>query len=768
MTPPCPGCRAPLPVPPEPACPRCGLALTGPGAAELWDLDRHLARLAEQRLDLLRRLYRSGPAEAAPAPPYAHEGPRTPEPARREVSRAGARTVLLAAGVLLTGLAALVFALVSWGTLGIAGRTAVLASLTVLALGAARPLARRGLPATAEAAAFVGLLLLAVDCAAAYGADLAGLRSLDAAWYATGASLLVAALWAGYGRIAPVRSAAPTTVVLAQVPPLLALVACDVPLATSALTLLLLSLLDLGVREAARGGRRAAVRGAATAAGMVALLAGTGVALGTAYLAAPSAFRFAGALAVAAAVTLVWAARLERLAGVLSGVTAAAALTAAVPAPRHALPLVLAVAAVLTAVAARPLSARLRRPVYAGTGLMLLVALIPERPDLWNRFVWPLPLAIGNDYVAGTYIPFLTLLVAGTGLVLFRPRALVPPVVLLLAMSVPVLPYEGMLATVFAALAALALWRNSTPAGVTVLAGSAWLAAACLGTDATTLAVLGSLALSAAAYAVAVRARRSAATTLAVLAVAAVVAATGDVAGVSARWTAFGVLAVAALAAALAATAVRSPAVEAAGWTAAAAAVAMAVPHWGATSTLLGLAGALALATALRPDRRQGGYAGAVLLGAAWWLRLATASVDVPEAYAVPVAAALLVVGAMRRRRDPGVPSWTAYGPALASALVPSLLAAWARDGAVRPLLLAVAAAAVMLAGAHHRLRAPLLAGAAVLLLDALRYLLPLLGHLPGWLPLAAIGLLALGAGATYEARLRDLRRMRAAVGRMA
>jgi len=77
----------------------------------------------------------------------------------------------------------------------------------------------------------------------------------------------------------------------------------------------------------------------------------------------------------------------------------------------------------------------------------------------------------------------------------------------------------------------------------------------------------------------------------------------------------------------------------------------------------------------------------------------------------------------------------------------------------------------VALAGVRSRLQAPLLLGVAVAVLAAGREIAPwldrLAGMLPGWVPIAAIGMILLGAGATYEARLRDLRRLRAALSRL-
>ncbi|MGW6709019.1 SCO7613 C-terminal domain-containing membrane protein, partial [Streptomyces sp. NPDC054956] len=156
---------------------------------------------------------------------------------------------------------------------------------------------------------------------------------------------------------------------------------------------------------------------------------------------------------------------------------------------------------------------------------------------------------------------------------------------------------------------------------------------------------------------------------------------------------------------------------------------------------------------------------------AATWVRLAASDVTVPEAYTLPVTAAALAVGFLRRRRDAEAPSWTAYGPGLAATLLPSTVAVWGDPHWLRPLLLGLAALAVTLAGARHRLQAPLLLGGAALTAVALHELTPyvvqVVDALPRWLPPALAGVLLLAAGATYEKRLRDARRLRDAIGRL-
>ncbi|NED18330.1 hypothetical protein G3I31_09310, partial [Streptomyces sp. SID9913] len=211
--------------------------------------------------------------------------------------------------------------------------------------------------------------------------------------------------------------------------------------------------------------------------------------------------------------------------------------------------------------------------------------------------------------------------------------------------------------------------------------------------------------------------------------------------------------------------------VEATGACAAFLAVGLAVTDPPVLALVLALCAVIAAGTAVRADRRQAGYVAAALFLLATWVRLGSWGVSTPEAYTLPVTVPALVVGFLRRRRDPRASSWSAYGPGLSATLVPSLLAAWADADWQRPLLLGTAALAVTLLGARHRLQAPLVLGGGVLVLDALHelapYLVQLAGVLPRWLPPALAGLLLLVVGATYEQRLRDARRAREALGRM-
>ncbi|MFF3486807.1 SCO7613 C-terminal domain-containing membrane protein [Streptomyces sp. NPDC002701] len=186
---------------------------------------------------------------------------------------------------------------------------------------------------------------------------------------------------------------------------------------------------------------------------------------------------------------------------------------------------------------------------------------------------------------------------------------------------------------------------------------------------------------------------------------------------------------------------------------------------------VLALCGVIAAGTAVREDRRRVGYAAAALFVLAAWVRLGAWEVGSPEAYTLPVTVPALLVGYLRRSRDPEASSWLAYGPGLSVTLVPGLLAVWGDANWPRPLLLGAAALAVTLAGVRHRLRAPLVLGGGTLLAVALHELAPYLaqamGAVPRWAPPALAGLLLLSLGATYEQRLQDARRLRDTLNKM-
>ncbi|MBT2213266.1 SCO7613 C-terminal domain-containing membrane protein [Actinomadura sp. NEAU-AAG7] len=776
----CPGCQTPLPPPRRAACPRCGLCLAGPAAAELWVLDGELARLGRRRRDLLAFLYAAAPPPAHPAGPRPWPAPAGAPAAfgGTDASRFAVRNALLTTGGALLGIAAFVFALLSWSALPYVERGAILLALTAVALAAGWVIARRGLAATAETLAFVGLLLVGLDLYSAYAHGFLSLNDVDPAWY-TAASFLAAALvWAGYDRLTPLRLTRPTTLVLAQFPLPLAVAGADAPPEAVALALLAVSLADLGAR------RFSTV--AATAAGLLAGGAGTAAAFALTVPSLPGAPAGAALLMAAAAVALAWALRVNAALAVVAGPAASMALAAALPLPLRWTAAGAALSAVAVAAAASLLPGRLRSGTRIGAMTVLGASALSIAPGAAVAVLFPGRYldarwaGVGSpdllDWVLPAAPAVLALLFA---VLLVKARAAAPPLAPLAVLTAAVAadaPYPAALALAVASGAALAVWAaldgTARPAACgAAVAASLWAAAYALATENATLAVLGALTVLAAACAAAFPVLRDGAVAMAALALGGFAAAAALAAGRPAHHAAFAVLAASGLAL-LAAALVRGPAAEAAPWPVAAAGIAMTAGHAAPLSLALAVTGVLAAAAALRPDRRPAGWAASALLLAAWWVRLGASGVTVPEIYTAPVSAALLGLAVIRRSRGAARSSWADLGPALASTLVPSLLAAWADATGPRPLLLAAAALATVLAGARLRLQAPLVLGGAVLVLDAARWLAPYAADaaagLPGWVPLAGAGLLVLLAGATYEQRMRDLRRLRTALGRLA
>ena len=180
---------------------------------------------------------------------------------------------------------------------------------------------------------------------------------------------------------------------------------------------------------------------------------------------------------------------------------------------------------------------------------------------------------------------------------------------------------------------------------------------------------------------------------------------------------------------------------------------------WSWTAGYLTLTGALVCAHALlRPDRRPAGWLGGLLLAAATWVRLGDVGVETPEAYTLPSAVALLVVGLVNLRRDPARDTVTALSPGLGLALVPSLV--WVLDDPVtlRSLLLGLACLGLLLVGMRLRWTAPVVFAATIGAVLVLRHATPYAEAVPRWLLIGSAGALLVGLGVTWERRLREAR----------
>ncbi len=799
-----------------------------PPAEELRILDAELRQLDLRRAVLLRRrawLVHTLRAAAAPqpaqgtgaAPGGPPAGPAAGAAARRpETTAPGVQNVLLVLGGVLLTIAAIAFTLVSWGHLGIAGRSLVLGALTVGALGAPVTLLRRGLRATAEAVSGLATALTVLD---AYALHEVAFTGADGVGYAAAASAVLAALWAAYGVRLGLFHPLPLAVATAHLPLLLWAIAVGAgPLPLTAVLL-----------ATAAGGSAVALRAVSAPVRVVAVVGalGTGAVgvLSAGWLCwsasdPGSAARAAALLVVAAAVALMTgrfvpnrevAVAAAAAAGLCLVAGSAGVLRVSVPgewtvpgcqlfailllaAERTSIPLPLRQGLVRAAAAVQGFAVLWAVPLVAGSVLGPAVQAVTP----WSGA----PRTVRDAVFAGVPAPAyastvpLVLAVVAAALVVAGRRTPRRPAVMVVALVLgwaavlvlPValqLPYTAGLVTQAAVVVAalgLAVRSDRADGGPSPLALTALLLAILTSVDLALLslasesATIGVLVTLTVLFGAAGRRPRHAPFTVpAALAHATALAcALGASAGLRPPHTALLVLVVPAVAALIASRSSGSRAtvpVEVAGAAAGLLALALAVPDPPMLALVLSLNGVVAAATALRPERRAVGWAAAVLLPAAAWVRLAAWEVGTPEAYTLPVTGPALVVGYLRRRRDTAVSSWTAYGPGLAATLVPSMLAAWDDQHWLRPLLLGVAALAVTLVGARLRLQAPLVLGAGVLALVAMHELAPYLtqvvGALPRWVPPALAGLVLLVLGATYEHRLRDARRLREALGRL-
>ncbi|MGW0597985.1 SCO7613 C-terminal domain-containing membrane protein [Streptomyces sp. NPDC002776] len=754
---------------------------------ELRLLDAELRQLDARRFQLLaRRGWLVAALEAArPAPVLAPPRPEAAPPRVQNV-------LLLLGGALLT-IAAMAFTLVGWGHLGIVGRSAVLGAITVAALAAPLPLLARGLRSTAEAVAGLGLALTVLD---AYALHEVALGGVDGVGYTAVAAAVLAALWTAYGllpRTAELRLPLPAALASAQLPLLLWALAADAGPYRLAAALLVTAGLDTAValRVPARSVRIAAAVGAYGMGAGGVLTAG-----GLSWTATgPSAAARAAALLLLAALIALAAA--GRTATVTAPVGGLLLVAAAGGVPRVLLPEMWTVPVHLACAVALLASVRVRRlpePVRRGLGqasaavqaLAVLwaapvVAVTLLGPLAWIGRPWSgAPADIRAAVTAEVPWPALSqtapLVLATVAAVLAlsaRPGARTAALVVVWATALvlpPVLqlPYEAGL-VVALSVAALALVPAAPTATVLAVAASLHAASLALAAQSATLAVLTTLTLL---FAAASRRRALVAAPAALVWATALACAIGAAAGWAPQHTALLVLTVPVAAALLAARGAGAALpVEVTGAAAGLLAIALTITDPPVLALVLALCGVITAATALRPDRRLVGYASAALFVLAAWVRLAAWEVGTPEAYTLPVTIPALLVGALRRRRDPRTSSWTAYGPGLAATLLPSLVAVWADPHWTRPLLLGLAALTVTLLGARHHLQAPLLLGGATLLLDALHelapYLIQVAGALPRWAPPALAGLLLLALGATYEQRIRDVRRVQGILGKM-
>ncbi len=172
-------------------------------------LERELARAWNQRNEAaaaVRQRVAAGPPMTPPLPsPLPVVPPPVPPltlPPRRtrEASTRLVQNALFLLGGLLLAVAAIVFTAVAWSQFGVGGRAVLLAGFTALALAVPLLVRRRGLTATAETFAAVGLLLVVLDGYAAWYVDLFGVAAHSPYGYAGAVAAVTTAVAAGYQR----------------------------------------------------------------------------------------------------------------------------------------------------------------------------------------------------------------------------------------------------------------------------------------------------------------------------------------------------------------------------------------------------------------------------------------------------------------------------------------------------------------------------------------------------------------------------------------
>jgi hypothetical protein len=776
--------------------------LRGPVALQLWQVDQQLAGLADQRaalererVVLLGRL-RDGDTGAEQAVPQLPAPVPAAVPApRHETSPQQVQNTLLTLGAILLAGAGIVFTAVTYRHLGVVGRAVVLLTLTAAAGWAPVLLLRRGLSASAESVAAVAVVLSLLD---GYALRRAGVGdAVDSRSYWCAATAVLATGLGAYSAAVPVRVTRWSCALLAQLPLLFLLGRLESGPATVSVALAAQAGADGAVAARARLPRDVRLLLALLGALLVlgSLGAGAGAVAEDERAAWGGFALLAGLLAVGSwqattgSVRDALAAPVVPLLGVAAWAGARPDLTTTQE------PLVLVAVAVLGLQVVGLLPRDRRLGAALGALALVVVPVLVEAEavltalagpftwltDPWTRTATTARGALGVDLTwDGTVVTLVVLAgaalaVVTAGLVLDRVPQSLPPAAVLLVLSAVTLPLGlatsyrdalllvllvgGLLAT--GGLVLLPHARSVALALVASGAATGLLAAAWSTADEDATLVV--LAVVACLYAGLALALPGLLTGAALATGAAELAAYGVHEGLAADQVG-GLLLVALAVCTALATALQLEhrwGAEGAGTAVAIAAVACATSDPGWLSWVLAGAGLAALVVSTRRDRRAVGLVGGLLLSASSWVRLADADVTAPEPYVAPVAVLALVVGLLRRRSHPTAGSWEVYGSAIALGLVPSLVQSFADDTPTRGLLVLVAAVAVVLVGGWAKQQAPLAIGAAVAVVEAVWLLAPYANALPRWLLLGLLGLLLVLVGATYEARLRDLRRLR-------
>ncbi|WP_157518997.1 SCO7613 C-terminal domain-containing membrane protein [Herbidospora mongoliensis] len=688
-------------------------------------------------------------------------------PPKREMSPSAVRNLLLGLGGLLLVVAAVVFTIVSWGSVGIGGRAAILLGFTGLTLAAPFVLVRRGLKATAETLAILGAALFLLDGYAAFQVWFEGrVGSLP---YTAGLIALAAGLFALYGRLAKLSLPLPVAIGLAQFP--LIILSADETAAHAAGALILTAAIDVALWVTTK--QKVALAGL-----FATWLLGCAVALfqSTEYLDDLSrALTYGGILAVAAAEAGFLALRAKKyrlvpiIGGVLAGVFAVRAPLMVVVPDEWFIVVIPAIAGAF-ALALRKEARVTALGVGAVASVVVLapVVVVLRGPVVdMGRGVWSGGLGVGaGDYLSRApwipRLPDLVLVVLITVALALTVKKKIFAVIagaVAVAFVAPVfdLPYPVMIALLLAMTIAAATVLEPSYARLALVIGvvaTLWA----LVSETATLVVLAVLAVIAAWVALRDEKLRVWAANVGVLCAGGFAVAAWLSADQQTRFLPFVLLAVAAAAAPWRWTEIGAGVLGLAGL--------VVVPDLRTFSLAAATAGVIAAGVALRKERGNVAYLATALLLIASWSRLYIEDVTLVEAYTAPFSAVLLVFGWWKAR---SASSWQAYGAGLTFTLLPSLFVLYDQpEGWVRPLALGLVALVVLVVGALKRLQAPAVLGgftlAAVTIHEIAPWVVDLVLLVPRWVPMAAGGLLLLLVGATYESRIRDVKRVGAAI----
>ncbi len=745
------------------------------------------------------------PKRAAPAPPGplpSYPNPAAPTAERAGVAFASVPKILLGLGAFCLLVAAIIFLAVSWSALGVGGRTAVLGAFTLTAGAAALLLHRTGLRIAGESLIVVALGMLALDVYGAGAAGWLGERADGAISLAAGLTVSVASVLVSFLRpggqprlVAPqVIAGIGLTVAYAG-----AVDVTDHRLVAGHL----LTLVAIGAVLVGRAAGLVPLQWSVTAAGALAWFGSASIATTDALLdpdlhqlwSDGSGWSLLGTAAAMVVPGLV--VRHQQVA--LAGASCAAMVVTVVltlpsidtDAATFGLVALGVTTAWVIALAALPRTVRPIAVAPSAAGGLVLVGLaavtgtvaIARWADDVRPFRRSLDVVIGGpDPVTEPLLLVPSLLVPLAFLALVATdrsrRALVAwarvgAVVAGLGVAATLTSYDVQLAAPVAVLVLVAI--GSAAVRVTGFATVAVLVAGAAALAAVPSAPLSALvagAGAALAIALATLGRTAdgtaagllAAAPLLGLAVAALVHATGG----GPVWVAIPVLlAVGVLAVALARPEVEVPAGLVA-LVALPGSLDVATDPGGLAALWLAVAGVVVCASALvNESRRTAIWGGGALLLLASWVRLADLEVTEPEAYTLPLAAALLTLGGWRMQRSPSVGTAEALLPGLLLGTVPSLLWVMGDPVSLRALVLGGACLALTIAGAALRWSAPLLVGATVGAAIVVRELGPYAGDFPKWVWIGLAGALLTVVGITWERRLLEVRKAVGFLGRL-